>query len=41
VTVRTFPSGEANIDIREVYQDKNSGEMRPGKSKLFLNLSKI
>ncbi|KAI7902908.1 uncharacterized protein BX663DRAFT_508818 [Cokeromyces recurvatus] len=31
VIVRQFPSGDAAIDIREVYQDKNTGKMRPGK----------
>ncbi|KAI9485499.1 MAG: hypothetical protein EXX96DRAFT_545323 [Benjaminiella poitrasii] len=29
--IRQFPSGDAAVDIREVYQDKNTQKMRPGK----------
>ncbi|KAI8367693.1 uncharacterized protein BYT42DRAFT_587131 [Radiomyces spectabilis] len=31
VTIRAFSSGEPSVDIREVYRDKNTGELRPGK----------
>lgn len=31
--IRKFPSGDAAVDIREVYLDKNTQKMRPGKGK--------
>jgi len=31
ITVRAFSTGEPSVDIREVYKDKNTGEIRPGK----------
>ncbi|KHN84275.1 Putative RNA polymerase II transcriptional coactivator [Toxocara canis] len=36
VTVRSF-KGKALIDIREYYQDKGSGEMKPGRKGISLS----
>ncbi|CAO3640747.1 unnamed protein product [Mucor hiemalis] len=39
ITVRAFSSGEPSVDIREIYKDKNTGEMRPGKSGICLPMT--
>lgn len=36
VTVREF-KGSVYIDIREFYEDKNSGELKPGRKGISLN----
>ncbi|GMS91906.1 hypothetical protein PENTCL1PPCAC_14081 [Pristionchus entomophagus] len=36
-TVRSF-KGQTYVDIREYYMDKTSGEMRPGKKGISLNV---
>ncbi|KAI8997286.1 transcriptional Coactivator p15-domain-containing protein [Pilobolus umbonatus] len=38
ITVRAFSSGVPSVDIREVYKDQKTNEMRPGKAGICMPL---